>query len=89
LTFQIDMKSFSCKVGTDEDHVHLLVQSIPTLSIDNIVTTIKSRIARQVFKEFPPIKEELRAVTFRSVVITQIPLVNLAIKTLSKKVADI
>ena len=47
------------EIGTDEDHVRFLVQSIPTLSIDKIVRTIKSISARQVFKEFPVIKKQL------------------------------
>ena len=47
------------EIGTDEDHVHFLVQSIPTLSIDKIVRTIKSITARQVFKKFPVIKKQL------------------------------
>ena len=29
------------EIGNDEDHVHFLIQSIPTLSVTKIVTTIK------------------------------------------------
>ena len=47
------------EIGTDEDHVHFLVQSIPTMSVDRIVRTIKSITARQVFTTFPEIKKEL------------------------------
>ena len=28
------------EIGTDEDHVHFLVQSVPTYSVTKIVTTI-------------------------------------------------
>ena len=47
------------EIGTDEDHVHFLVQSVPTLSVDNIVRIIKSITAKQIFKFFPEIKKEL------------------------------
>ena len=47
------------EIGTDEDHVHFLVQSVPTMSVDRIVRTIKSLTARMVFQSFPLIKEEL------------------------------
>ena len=30
------------EIGTDEDHIHLLVQSIPTYSVTRIVTIIKA-----------------------------------------------
>ena len=38
-----DRKEISDKIfriGTDEDHVHFLVQSVPTYSVTKIVTTI-------------------------------------------------
>ena len=47
------------EIGTDEDHVHFLVQSVPTMSVDRIVQTIKSLTARMVFQSFPSIKKEL------------------------------
>ena len=34
------------EIGTDEDHVHLLVQSVPTYSVTKLVTIIKSLTAR-------------------------------------------
>jgi putative transposase len=47
------------EIGTDEDHVHFLIQSVPTMSIESIVRIIKSITAKQVFKSFPDIKKEL------------------------------
>ena len=41
------------EIGTDEDHAHFLVQSVPTYSITKIVTTVKSITARGVFRECP------------------------------------
>ena len=47
------------EIGTDNDHVHFLVQSIPTLSPKQIVQTIKSITAREVFKKNPEVKKML------------------------------
>ena len=47
------------EIGTDEDHVHFLVQSVPTKSPKNIVQTIKSITAIQIFKHHPEIKKML------------------------------
>ncbi len=47
------------EIGTDEDHVHFLVQSVPVLPVMRIVTIIKSITARQVFDEMPDLKKKL------------------------------
>ena len=47
------------EIGTDEDHVHFLIQSVSTMSVDNIVCIIKSITAKQIFKFFPEIKKGL------------------------------
>jgi REP element-mobilizing transposase RayT len=47
------------EIGTDEDHVHFLIQSVPAMSVDNIARIIKSITAKQIFKVFPEIKREL------------------------------
>jgi putative transposase len=47
------------EIGTDDNHVHFLVQSVPTMSVDRLVRTIKSLTARMVFQSFPSIKKEL------------------------------
>jgi len=47
------------EIGNDEDHVHFLVQSVPTITITKIVTTIKSITAREIFKEFPQLKKDM------------------------------
>lgn len=47
------------EIGTDEDHVHFLVQSVPTYSVTKIVTIIKSVIARQIFRLCPEVKKKL------------------------------
>ena len=38
------------EIGTDEDRVYFLVQSVPTYSVTKIVTIIKSVTARQIFR---------------------------------------
>jgi putative transposase len=47
------------EIGTDKDHVHFLVQSVPTYSPTKIITTIKSLTAREVFARVPSVKKQL------------------------------
>ena len=47
------------EIGTDKDHVHFLVQSIPSYSVTKIVRLIKSLIAREVFAKCPEVKKQL------------------------------
>jgi len=47
------------EIGTDKDHVHFLVQSVPAYSPTKIITMIKSLTARNVFARVPIIKKQL------------------------------
>ncbi len=47
------------EIGTDKDHVHFLVQSVPTYSVTKIVTLVKSLTAREVFRRCPQVKKQL------------------------------
>ena len=47
------------EIGTDKDHVHFLIQSVPTYSVTKIVTMLKSLTAREVFKRCPVVKKSL------------------------------
>ena len=47
------------EIGTDGDHVHFLVQSVPMYSPKKIVQTIKSITARKMFTRMPEIKKLL------------------------------
>ena len=47
------------EIGTDKDHVHFLVQSVPTYSVTKIVTMIKSLTAREIFRLVPSVKKQL------------------------------
>ena len=47
------------EIGTDDDHVHFLVQSVPMYSPKQIVQTIKSITAREIFKACPEVKQYL------------------------------
>ena len=47
------------EIGSDKDHVHFLVQSVPTYSVTKIVTMIKSLTARHIFKLCPQVKDLL------------------------------
>ena len=47
------------EIGTDKDHVHFLVQSVPMYSPTKIVKVIKSITAREVFRRVPSVRKEL------------------------------
>ena len=47
------------EIGADENHVHFLVQSIPNMSVSEMVTKIKSLSARDIFAKHPGIKKFL------------------------------
>lgn len=47
------------EIGTDKNHVHFLVQSVPTYSPTKIVRIIKSITAREIFLRHPEVKKKL------------------------------
>ena len=47
------------EIGTDKDHVHFLVQSVPMLSPKRIVQIIKSITSREIFRACPEVKKQL------------------------------
>lgn len=47
------------EIGYESDHVHFLIQSVPSLSLSQIVRTIKSITAREMFCIHQEIKQLL------------------------------
>ena len=47
------------EIGTDRDHVHFLVQSVPSYSPSLLVRRLKSLTAREIFKRCPQVKKKL------------------------------
>ena len=47
------------EIGTDSDHMHFLVQSVPLYSPTKIVRTIKSIAAKEIFRQMPEVKKRL------------------------------
>ena len=47
------------EIGTDKDHVHFLIQSVPKYSPTQIVRIIKSITAKEVFARCPDVKKKL------------------------------
>jgi len=47
------------EIGTDKDHVHFLLQSVPMYSAKKIIQTIKSITAREIFERVPEVKKKL------------------------------
>ena len=47
------------EIGTDKDHVHFLIQSVPMYSAKKIIQTVKSLTAREILKRVPEVKKQL------------------------------
>jgi REP element-mobilizing transposase RayT len=47
------------EIGSDDDHVHFLVQSVPMYIPKQLVQIIKSLTAREIFKACPEVKKYL------------------------------
>jgi REP element-mobilizing transposase RayT len=47
------------EIGAERDHVHFLIQSVPSISPTKIVTIVKSITAREISSRVPPVKEPL------------------------------
>ncbi len=47
------------EIGSDDDHIHFLVQSVPMYSPKQLVQIIKSITAREIFKACPEVKKYL------------------------------
>ena len=47
------------EIGTDQDHVPFLIQSVPAISPTRIVQIVKSITAREVFQKKPEVKRML------------------------------
>ena len=47
------------EIGTDKDHVHLLIQTVPNYKISEVVKKIKSITAREIFLKHPEVKKQL------------------------------
>ena len=47
------------EIGTDKDHVHFLIQAVPSYSPTQIAKTVKSITAKEIFKRVPEVKKKL------------------------------
>ena len=47
------------EIGADENHVHFLIQSVPKISVEIIVRTVKSITAKEIFRLHPDVKSKL------------------------------
>ena len=47
------------EIGLEADHVHFLVQSVPLMSVSQIVITIKSITAKEIFRMHKEVKSKL------------------------------
>jgi len=54
------------ETGTDKDHVHFLLQSVPTYSVTKLVTILRGLTAREIFRRCSDVKKQLRGGEFWS-----------------------
>jgi len=47
------------EIGLDRDHVHFLLQTVPSYSPSRMVQIVKSVVAREVFTQVPEVKQKL------------------------------
>ena len=47
------------EIGTDGDHVHFLIQSVPTMAPSRIVNIFKSITSKEIFRLYPEVKKQL------------------------------
>lgn len=47
------------EIGSERDHIHFLIQSVPNYSPTKIVTKVKSILAREIFSQCPEVKKKL------------------------------
>jgi len=47
------------EIGADRDHVHFLVQAVPSMSPTQVITTIKSLTGKEIFRLHPKVKRIL------------------------------
>ena len=47
------------EIGTDKEHVHFLVKSVPMCSVKKIVQMIKSLTAREIFCRCPHVRKTM------------------------------
>lgn len=47
------------EIGTDGDHVHFLIQSVPSMAPTEIIRIIKSITAREIYRLYPEVNKKL------------------------------
>ncbi len=47
------------EIGTDGDHVHFLIQSVPNMAPTEIIRIIKSITAREIYRLYPEVNKKL------------------------------
>ena len=47
------------EIGTDKDHVHFLIQSVPIYQPTKIARIVKSLIAREILRHVPELRKRL------------------------------
>ena len=72
------------EIGYEENHVHFLIQSVPSFSISEICMKVKSKTAKEIFRRFPEVKLKLWGGNFWASGFMQIRMDNMETKILSR-----
>ena len=72
------------EIGSDDDHVHFLVQSVSSLSVSRVATIVKSITVCEVFSRHKEVKKYCGVVIFGQAVSMRIPLANMPMRKASK-----
>jgi putative transposase len=59
LEMELRYEIYFLEIGTDKNHAHFLVQTVPMRSPTEIVTKIKSITAKKIFEQVPEVKQFL------------------------------
>jgi len=59
LGIELRYEIYFVEIGVDDDHVHFLLQSVPSWSPSSMVQAVKSITAKLIFRVHPYIKEEI------------------------------
>ena len=58
------------EIGTGEDHIHFLVQGLPSMRVSEIARIIKSIEAKEIFSKQPEVEKLLWEGNFERVIIS-------------------
>jgi putative transposase len=78
IELRYDLQFF--EIGTEGNHVHFLIQSVPMNSPKKIISTVKGITAKEIFRIHPEVKRFYGEEIFGQLVIMLVQLVSMRMK---------